>query len=81
MIARHLTSETATRALLAAAPSPMGMMAEADDVAELIAFLVIGRARLLTGQLIFVDGGLDALRRPTTTLDALPSTDSGQRPP
>jgi NAD(P)-dependent dehydrogenase (short-subunit alcohol dehydrogenase family) len=72
MIARHLASAEATRALLATAPSPMATIAEPEDVAELIVFLVSGRARLVTGQLIFVDGGLDALRRPHETLQALP---------
>jgi NAD(P)-dependent dehydrogenase (short-subunit alcohol dehydrogenase family) len=68
MIARHLASAAATQALLAVAPSPMGRMAEPEEVADPIAYLVSGRARQLTGQAIFVDGGLDALRRPFDTL-------------
>jgi NAD(P)-dependent dehydrogenase (short-subunit alcohol dehydrogenase family) len=71
MVAQHFASAEATRALLAAVPSPMGRVAEAEDVAEPIAYLVSGAARLLTGQIIFVDGGLDALRRPFDTLAPL----------
>ncbi len=68
MIARHLATAQGTEALLAAAPSPMGRIAEPEDVAELICFLVSGLARQIAGQVIFVDGGLDALRRPLAAL-------------
>lgn len=71
MIAHHLASAEATQALLAVVPSPMGRIAEAEEVADPIAYLVSGRARQLTGQTIFVDGGLDALRRPFDTLQPL----------
>jgi NAD(P)-dependent dehydrogenase (short-subunit alcohol dehydrogenase family) len=71
MVEHHFASAEATRALLAAAPSPMGRIAEAEDVAEPIAYLVGGAPRLLTGQAIFIDGGLDALRRPFDTLTPL----------
>jgi NAD(P)-dependent dehydrogenase (short-subunit alcohol dehydrogenase family) len=73
MISAQLATDEGTRALLAAAPSPSGRIAEADDVADLIAYLVSGRARHITGQLIFVDGGLDALRRPFDVLEPLPT--------
>lgn len=50
--------------LLKAAPSPMNRVADAAEVADLICFFVEGRGRYITGQVIFVDGGLDARRRP-----------------
>ncbi len=74
MIAKRLATAEGARALLAAAPSPMGRIAEADDVAEVIAYLVSGRARQLTGQLVFVDGGLDAHRRPFDIIEPLPES-------
>jgi NAD(P)-dependent dehydrogenase (short-subunit alcohol dehydrogenase family) len=73
MIARHLATAEGTRALLAAAPSPSGRIAEPEDVAEPIAWLLEGRSRALTGQVIFVDGGLDAQRRPYDALAPLPA--------
>lgn len=42
----------------AAKATPMGRLAEPEDVAHLIAFLLSARARHITGQLIAVDGGL-----------------------
>ncbi|MVZ99841.1 SDR family oxidoreductase [Actinomadura sp. LD22] len=50
--------------LLKAAPSPMNRIAEADEAADPVAYFAEGRARFVTGQVVFVDGGLDARRRP-----------------
>jgi len=72
MIARHLATPEGTQALLAATPSPTGRIAEAEDIAEPAAFLASGRARHLSGQVIFVDGGLEARRRPFDALEPLP---------
>ena len=41
---------------------PMGRMAEPEDIADAIAFLASDDARLITGQLLFVDGGFTAFR-------------------
>ena len=71
MIAKRLATPEGTRTLLAAAPSPMGRMAEAQEVADVIAYFASGRARQVTGQLVFVDGGLDAQRRPFDILEPL----------
>ncbi|WP_455774647.1 SDR family oxidoreductase, partial [Burkholderia stabilis] len=38
--------------------TPLGRIAEPDDVAALIAFLLSDAARHITGQVIHVDGGL-----------------------
>jgi NAD(P)-dependent dehydrogenase (short-subunit alcohol dehydrogenase family) len=71
MIAERLAAPDKARALLALMPSPTGRIAEAVDVAEPIAYLLSGRARQLIGQTIFVDGGLEALRRPFDALAPL----------
>jgi 3-oxoacyl-[acyl-carrier protein] reductase len=42
----------------AAAATPLGRIAEPDDIAALIAFLLSAEARHITGQAIAIDGGL-----------------------
>jgi NAD(P)-dependent dehydrogenase (short-subunit alcohol dehydrogenase family) len=71
MIAARLATAAGTRELLQAAPSPMGRIMEAEEVADVIAYFASGRGRQVTGQLIFVDGGLDAQRRPFDILEPL----------
>jgi 3-oxoacyl-[acyl-carrier protein] reductase len=50
----HLSEELVTRAR---GQTPLGRLAEADDVAQLIVFLCTDAARHITGELIRVDGG------------------------
>lgn len=71
MVAARLATAQGTQELLRAAPSPMGRIAEAEEVADVISYFASGRARQVTGQLIFVDGGLDAQRRPFDVLEPL----------
>lgn len=46
-----------------AMPSPYNGIAEAEDIAAVHAFLVSAENAKMTGQVIFVDSGFDALRR------------------
>ena len=43
---------------------PLGFVAEPDDIADAAAFLFSPQARFVTGAVLFVDGGHDALMRP-----------------
>lgn len=44
--------------------TPLGRVADPDDIAGVIAFLVSGAARHMTGQVLTVDGGQSILRGP-----------------
>lgn len=68
MIAQTLDDPEKRKVLLGAAPPPSGRIGEAEDVAELLCFLVSGRARQISGQVIFVDAGLEAKWRPDGVL-------------
>ena len=48
--------------------TPMGRMAEPDEVAEVIAFLCSGAASYVTGSTVSVDGGWSALGAPEGAL-------------
>ena len=50
----HLSEELVTRAR---GQTPLGRLAEADDVAQVIVFLCSDAARHITGELVRVDGG------------------------
>jgi len=52
--------ENPARAAEAIAATPLGRIGEAEDVAEVAAFLLSDAARFVTGQTIVVDGGLSA---------------------
>ena len=47
-----------------AIPIPVGHTGQPGDIAALIAFLLSGEARFISGSLIFIDGGTDATMRP-----------------
>lgn len=64
LTAPRLDDPAAFQNLWNATPSPWGRVAEAEEIADVIAFFVGGRARYVTGQIIFVDGGWEASRRP-----------------
>jgi NAD(P)-dependent dehydrogenase (short-subunit alcohol dehydrogenase family) len=49
--------------LRAAIPTPMGRWGEAQDIARLAAFLLSPDNSYMTGQVIFADGGAEAVRR------------------
>jgi NAD(P)-dependent dehydrogenase (short-subunit alcohol dehydrogenase family) len=56
-------------------PMPIGVEAEPDDIASVLAFLVTPGSRFVVGQLLFVDGGADALVRPDLLETAYPAGD------
>ncbi|BEU22823.1 SDR family oxidoreductase [Paraburkholderia sp. 22B1P] len=55
---RGPSAENAPAWTRAAEATPLGQVAEPDDIAALIAFLLSDSARHITGQVIHVDGGL-----------------------
>jgi NAD(P)-dependent dehydrogenase (short-subunit alcohol dehydrogenase family) len=61
-----------TERLLKASPSPMNRIATPDEMADMICFFAEGRGRYVSGQVIFVDAGLDARRRPDDPILPLP---------
>jgi NAD(P)-dependent dehydrogenase (short-subunit alcohol dehydrogenase family) len=63
MTAELLASEQMRPIVEEAVPMPYGGHAEPAHVAELIAFLASGDAQRLCGQVVFVDGGADAVLR------------------
>jgi NAD(P)-dependent dehydrogenase (short-subunit alcohol dehydrogenase family) len=63
MTADLLASEQMRPIVEEAVPMPYGGHAEPAHVAELIAFLASGDAHRLCGQVVFVDGGADAVLR------------------
>lgn len=67
----RLSSKEGEAELLRATPIPMGRIADAEDQADLLAYLVGGRARYITGQVICVDGGLEAQRRPSAAIEPI----------
>ncbi|WP_052068106.1 SDR family oxidoreductase [Rhodococcoides fascians] len=71
MTAARLATPEGAEALRKHAPSPLGRFASADEQADLIAFFASGRGRFITGQVICVDGGLDALLRPEVPVQPL----------
>jgi len=40
--------------------TPLGRLGEPEDVADVVTFLASDKARFITGQTIFVDGGVSA---------------------
>lgn len=48
-----------------ALPQPLGIPGPVDPVADLLAYLVSAENRFMTGQIIYCDGGTDALTRGT----------------
>jgi NAD(P)-dependent dehydrogenase (short-subunit alcohol dehydrogenase family) len=65
MIADILATEEGRAALMAGAPSPLnGPAAPAAAPASLLAWLTSEQNTHVTGQVIFIDGGAEAIRRP-----------------
>lgn len=67
MIAEILATEEGRAALAAGAPAPLnGPAAPAAAPAALLAWLTSAQNTHVTGQIIFVDGGAEVIRRPQT---------------
>lgn len=61
---RPLLDMDGVREALAEIPTPAGRWASADEVASVIAFLVSPASAAVVGQVVYVDGGSDAVLRP-----------------
>lgn len=61
---RPLLDMDGVREALADIPTPAGRWASADEVASVIAFLVLPASAAIVGQVVYVDGGSDAVLRP-----------------
>jgi len=60
----HLLEDPAmTRALMAQMPMPLGWPARPEQIAPALDWLTSADNSMITGQCLFVDGGLEALRR------------------
>ena len=64
MISAMLASDEGQARLAEAVPMPIAGPGTPDDVAALLVWLTSPQNTLVTGQIIFVDGGSDALLRP-----------------
>jgi NAD(P)-dependent dehydrogenase (short-subunit alcohol dehydrogenase family) len=53
-----------TDMMLSVLPMPIGRVAEPEDIAEVLAFLAGPDNTIVTGQVLFTDGGTDACLRP-----------------
>jgi NAD(P)-dependent dehydrogenase (short-subunit alcohol dehydrogenase family) len=58
----------------AAIPTPIGRWGEAVDIARLAAFLLSPENSYMTGQVLFADGGAEAVRRGAAAPLLAPST-------
>ena len=72
MVADRLSTQEGRATILKAAPTPLGRFARAEEQAAVAAFLVGGAATYVSGNIMFVDGALDAMRRPDDPIQALP---------
>ena len=59
------SSEEGRQMLATYQPNAVGRFGEADEVAEVAAFLAEMEGSYLLGQILFIDGGTEALLRPT----------------
>ena len=63
MVQQHVGDPAMRELFDAAVPMPFGGHCQPEHVAELIAFLAAPDTERLTGQVVFVDGGSDAVQR------------------
>jgi NAD(P)-dependent dehydrogenase (short-subunit alcohol dehydrogenase family) len=69
---RPLLDDPMVRDALAQIPIPIGRWGTPDEIASVISFLLSDAARYVVGQVLFVDGGTDALLQPFAHPHPLP---------
>lgn len=69
-----LREPTLREGLLATVPMPLGGIAEPTAVARVLAFLSDANTEAVTGQVLFVDGGGDCVRRADDIWSRIPTT-------
>ena len=74
-----LSTEEGRKQAFGALPAPYHGASEARDIADALVFFVTGLSRTITGQILYIDGGADAILRGEDIWHAPKSMDAPAR--